>query len=104
MAAVAPFDETERREVRDVARVLVRGEHPPAFLGESVRRWGSWVTAFLTVADREGGNLNVMPFAGGFLEQPVKTMEVLRTIQQVFAEKLKEEAATVGANLHSVRG
>lgn len=35
--------------------------------------------------------MQVMPYEGGFLEQPAKTMEALGIIQTLFSEKLKEE-------------
>jgi hypothetical protein len=37
------------------------------------------------------GNFTAFPAAGGVLDQPAKTMAVLRTIQDVYVEKLIEE-------------
>jgi len=45
--------------------------------------------------NRETGELQVMPFSGGFLEQPSKTMDALQIIQERFCEKIFEEQERV---------
>jgi len=46
---------------------------------------------YLMTAGREGAELTSLPYSGGFMEQPHKTMLALSTIQAAFAEKLRQE-------------
>jgi len=39
-----------------------------------------------------------LPYSGGVLEQPIRTMELFEVVQVVFSEKLKEEYSKVGKN------
>ena len=51
---------------------------------------------FLTCVDRETGSLSVMPYQGGFLQQPHKTMQAIEIIQGRFRERLNEEIDKIG--------
>jgi hypothetical protein len=41
--------------------------------------------------DREGAGLNHLPFEGGFLEQPFRTMQAIAVVQEAFADRLRRE-------------
>ncbi len=46
---------------------------------------------YLLHVKSENGSLPITPYGGGFLEQPVKTMQVLDVIQEVMWQKIAEE-------------
>lgn len=48
--------------------------------------------------DRETGGLLHLPYQGGVLEQPLRTMQAFEVVQVVFGEKLKEEYSKGGKN------
>jgi hypothetical protein len=41
-----------------------------------------------------------LPFSGGALEQPCKTMDVLETVQNVYLEKLKDDIENAVKGIH----
>ena len=41
--------------------------------------------------DRQTGGMIALPYAGGFLDQPSKTMQALAVIQGVYTERINEE-------------
>lgn len=43
------------------------------------------------VMGRESAEILTMPYEGGFLEQPTRTMQALAVVQEVFAERLRQE-------------
>jgi hypothetical protein len=50
---------------------------------------------YLSVVNGENGSMQVLPYEGGFMEQPYRTMQVFEEIRGVFGEKLAEETKTV---------
>ncbi len=41
--------------------------------------------------DRESAGLIALPYSGGFLEQPARTMQAVEVVQVVFADRLRAE-------------
>lgn len=97
MAGVAPFDETDRAEVKRVARSVFNGHGIPTELEGEAMRWATMIQAFLSSVDRENGSLLHLPFSGGILEQPYRTMSVFSLLQSVFLEEIEK------ANKRSMR-
>lgn len=91
MVEVAPFREAERQELREVAKSIIDGGEPPAWLDDTAKKFGKLIAMYLMTAGREGAELTSLPYSGGFMEQPHKTMLALSTIQAAFAEKLRQE-------------
>lgn len=40
---------------------------------------------------RESAELLTMPFDGGYMEQPMRTMQAIGVIQEVFGDRLRDE-------------
>jgi hypothetical protein len=40
---------------------------------------------------RESAELFTMPYEGGYMDQPTRTMQAIAVIQEVFAERLRQE-------------
>ncbi len=61
-----------------------------------VLRYGPLVEMFIEVVDRENGSLFALPYSGGWLEQPYKTMQAIGLLQSLFSEKIREEMKRIG--------
>lgn len=61
--------------------------------------WAVVVQAFLGAVNRENGTLVHLPYAGGVLEQPYKTMQVFSLLQSIFIEEI-EKANKKGRQRH----
>jgi len=46
---------------------------------------------YLLVVNGDNGSVPALPYAGGFMEQPYRTLQVFETIQGKFWEKLSED-------------
>lgn len=88
MAGVAPFDEGDRASIKRFARSVFAGQRIPNELEEDGRRWGLMIQSFLASVNRENGSLLHLPFSGGAMEQPYKTMQVYEFLQGVFMEEI----------------
>lgn len=60
------------------------------------RKWQLFFKIFYTCIDRKNGSLLHLPFSGGVLEQPSKTMEVIRYLQSLWIEKIADEYKKIG--------
>lgn len=54
----------------------------------SYRKWSYFFRLFNQSVDYRTGSLLHLPFSGGLLDQPSRTMTILTTIQEVFLSKL----------------
>lgn len=97
MAGVAPFDEADRAEIKRVARSVFNGHGIPYEMEGDAKRWATMIQAFLTSVDRENGSLLHLPYSGGILEQPYKTMMLFGLLQSIFLEEIEK------ANKRSMR-
>jgi hypothetical protein len=57
--------------------------------------WVPLVHMTITCLGRESAELLHLPYPGGFLEQPYRTMEAVGVVQKVFGEKLRQELRKV---------
>lgn len=91
-----PFSETDRWEVRQVALCLFNGSYLDREIEEYYKKWHLFFKLFYTCIDRKHGSLIHLPFSGGALEQPAKTMEVIRYLQSLWIEKIADEYKKIG--------
>ena len=90
MGWVAPFSAEEGAELERVARASIWGymheiDEPHAAMYSQITR------AAINGLDRETGTWVHLPYSGGTLQQPIRTMQAFGVVQAVFGEKLKEE-------------
>jgi len=88
VAGCTPFGEEEYGELTRLGRTLFQmgnGTVPSDLKGE-MQKWGLWVTAFLASVNPMSGALQHLPFSGGVLEQPSRTMSVWRHLQGLYIE------------------
>lgn len=90
MGAASPFSEAERRSLREVAKDVIGGRISPWNEGAATH-WGPMIKVTVTCLGRESAELCALPYEGGFLEQPTRTMQAIGVIQEAFAEKLRSE-------------
>jgi len=50
---------------------------------------------YLLAADADNGSMHMLPFSGGLLEQPYRTMQVFEAVQAKFWERLGEQNESV---------
>ena len=83
----------EESEIRQLARFLFNGANPTEQpeLAEIYYKWKLLFEVFLQSVDRRTGSYLHLPFAGGILDQPAKTMSVLGVMQAEFFEKLSKD-------------
>jgi hypothetical protein len=58
--------------------------------------FGPIVQGALAASDGMTGALHTLPLAGGFLDQPVRTMQVVAVAREVFGEKIAAESKKKG--------
>lgn len=90
-----PFSVTpaEESEIRQLARFIFNGANPTEQpeLAEIYYKWKLYFEIFLQSVDRRTGSYIHLPFAGGLMEQPAKTMSALGVMQSEFFEKLAKD-------------
>lgn len=91
MGGTPPFSQAERTELREVAKDIINGGRVTSWNREPAKTWAPLVTAAVLCLGRESAELLSLPFSGGFVEQPQRTMQAVGVIQQVFSERLKAE-------------
>lgn len=93
MDAITPFSEQERREIRELSRVIFYGGNPDndASLSPLSKKWKWCFKIFLVCIDRRYGNYVQLPESGGVLEQPQKMMAVFSVMRDVYTDKLRED-------------
>lgn len=55
--------------------------------------YAEYVDLFFSIIDRRYGNWMHLPFAGGYLQQPYRTMGILNIMRGIYLEKLAEKPA-----------
>lgn len=91
MDARHPFSETDKWEVRQVALVLFNGGMLDTEIEAYAKKWALFFKLFYTAIERKNGSILHLPFSGGIMEQPAKTMEVIRFLQSLWIEKIADE-------------
>lgn len=91
MDASNPFSESDRWEVRQVALTLFNGGMPDREIEGYTKKWALIFKLFYTAIERKTGSFLHLPFDGGVMEQPAKTMEILRFLQSLWIEKIADE-------------
>ncbi len=56
---------------------------------EFAKRWGGVIEMFLASVDREHGSILHLPYPGGVLQQPRRTLQVWRFLQSVYTEAIR---------------
>lgn len=71
---------------------MFRGGNPMAFeeTAEWCVKWSALIQMFCQSVDRRTGSFLHLPFSGGVLEQPSKTMTIFRVLQEEFSKVLTE--------------
>jgi hypothetical protein len=83
----------EEWEIRQIARLLFGGGNP-ALQEETRELWRKWrhfFDVFVYCRDARYGNLLHFPFSGGAFEQPVKTMEAIGLIQNLYIKHIQDK-------------
>lgn len=91
MVAEPPFSEAERRQLREIAKDVINGGRVSSWNKESCGRWLPLINMAVLSLGRESAELLHLPYDGGFLEQPVRTMQAVGIVQEVFSERLRDE-------------
>jgi hypothetical protein len=99
MGGLPPFSEEERASIERAAQTLIWGENVTGPVQEDVERWNAVIKLYLSVVDSENGAMHVLPYEGGLLNQPWRTMQVFEVIQSKFQQRLKEENESMERNL-----
>jgi hypothetical protein len=55
------------------------------------RKYGLLVATFLRCVSKENGEYLHLPYAGGAMDQPYKTMEAFDLLQNVYVEKIQKD-------------
>lgn len=91
MDARHPFSSPDRWEVRQVALIIFNGGMLDREVEGYAKKWAVFFKLFYTAIERKTGSFLHLPFEGGVMEQPAKTMEILRYLQSLWIEKIASE-------------
>lgn len=91
MGAASPFSQEERRTLREIAKDIIGGGRVARWNEDAATRWAPLVNLTVGCLGRESAELLSLPYSGGFLEQPTRTMQAVSVVQEVFAERLRQE-------------
>lgn len=97
MAGQSAVKKKDVQVIRDCAKVFFDGGNPGTDL-ELANDWkslGVYFDIFLTVRNSLTGDFNFFPFAGGYMDQPYRTTQILKTIQNYFYEKLQQQMKSI---------
>lgn len=98
MGRKPPFIEDERDELKAVVRDYINGSTVKR-LDEGKRAlWFRLTRAFFTAYDYENG-VGPLPYDGGVLEQPTKTLSVWKVIEGEFGKKRHDEAKKMNSKI-----
>jgi hypothetical protein len=83
----------EKTEIRNLFKVVSLGGNPYGYteLKDIFPKYKTLFSIFEICIDVRYGNFLHFPFSGGALEQPVKTMEMLKYIQVLYRQRIAEE-------------
>lgn len=91
MGGRVPFGERDRWEVRQLALVYFRGGRVTKDLEEFAGKWLVWLDLYLEAADLETGRMMTLPYPGGLLQQPVRTMAMFGYLRSLYLEARKKK-------------
>lgn len=91
MVAASPFSEAERRQLREIAKDVINGGRVSTWNREHAGKWLPLIQMTVLCLGRESAEVLHLPFDGGFLEQPMRTMQAVGVVQEVFGERLRDE-------------
>lgn len=84
----SPFRDEDRAELKRLAVSYFKGGLSASVI-EYAEKWEPAIKLFFRCIDREKGHYLRLPFDGSSQDQPVKTMEVLDFLQQLFLAEIK---------------
>lgn len=58
---------------------------------EYVGKWGHLVTVLMRCVSREDGSYNTLPYAGGAMRQPARTMQAFDILQSILVKRIQDE-------------
>lgn len=94
MDKVYPFSPTpaEYKEIKQPFKLLLDGIDPSQQeeTAEAFYKYANLFDLFFLMVDRRTGSFLNLPFSGGVLNQPSKTMKFLIYLQSLFLSKLNE--------------
>jgi hypothetical protein len=70
---------------------FLAGGGPTSDTVEQHKKWGYIARLFFTCVNRENGTMQSLPFRGGVMDQPAKTLSVFETMQGLFMEHIKAQ-------------
>lgn len=92
MAVLPPFSQEERHELREVAKDVINGGRVSSWNREGSGKWLPLINFTVMCLGRESAELVHLPYGGlGFVQQPMRTMQAVGVIQEVFADRLRQE-------------
>jgi len=100
MGGITPFGEAERASLNRAARTLIWGDHVTRATAPDVQRWGAIVQLYLLAVNGDNGSMQALPYEGGLLEQPWRTMQVFEALQGKFCERLHEQNEAIERRMH----
>lgn len=53
-------------------------------------KWSPWIDVFLDMSDKRTGSFIHLAYSGGVMEQPSKTMTILRVIQSEYIKSIND--------------
>jgi len=75
---------------------MFQGGSIPSELQGAYQKWMILVHVFLRCIDRENGSYAQMPYSGGVMEQPERTMQAMDLLQGVYGEELNRRIKQSG--------
>lgn len=93
MAEFNPFRQSDFQEIRQIALILFDGGNPEIDdeINNYYKKWKWWFELFYLIIDRENGNFIKLPFETDAVNQPHKTIQIIKYIQSLWIDKLVEE-------------
>lgn len=91
MDGLAPFSQEERQKLRELTKDTVNGGRISTWNLDGAGRYLPLIQLSVMVMGRESAEVLTMPYEGGYLEQPTRTMQAIAVVQEVFAERLRQE-------------
>jgi hypothetical protein len=102
MAKITPFSNKECQDVERAARSILNGDiRVPDELKQLRIKWWPWIETFLRCVSKRNGEYLHLPYSGGAMEQPHKTMKVFDVLQNVYVEKIKKDQEAQTAKMKS---
>lgn len=84
---------SERQEIKECGKIYFDGGNPlcQEETKDAWKKWEFFFDSFLIMRDARYGNILHLPFSGGVIEQPSKTMSVYRAIDDIYVQKIADD-------------